>query len=107
MKVLGVILKALAIFFGINVTYGCFRVFVDLLDLAIFPAARDGAVTGICYLIARALWRGGGRLMGDVQTRPGDEGSAVTCPHCGLVNPASALRCDCGYDFPAPQRPSG
>ena len=21
------------------------------------------------------------------------------CPHCGLFNPPSALRCDCGYDF--------
>ena len=21
------------------------------------------------------------------------------CPKCGLVNPASALHCDCGYDF--------
>jgi hypothetical protein len=21
------------------------------------------------------------------------------CPHCGLVNPPEALRCDCGYDF--------
>ena len=22
-----------------------------------------------------------------------------TCPQCGLLNPAGALRCDCGYDF--------
>ena len=22
------------------------------------------------------------------------------CPNCKLVNPDSALRCDCGYDFP-------
>jgi hypothetical protein len=21
------------------------------------------------------------------------------CPHCGLVNPTGAQRCDCGYDF--------
>ncbi len=21
------------------------------------------------------------------------------CPRCGLVNPPSAERCDCGYDF--------
>jgi hypothetical protein len=25
---------------------------------------------------------------------------AKDCPHCGLVNPPEALRCDCGYDFP-------
>ena len=23
----------------------------------------------------------------------------VTCPRCGLYNPESAERCDCGYDF--------
>ena len=23
----------------------------------------------------------------------------MTCPHCKLINPPSALRCDCGYDF--------
>jgi len=22
------------------------------------------------------------------------------CPHCKLINPDGALRCDCGYDFP-------
>ena len=22
-----------------------------------------------------------------------------TCPHCRLINPDTALRCDCGYDF--------
>ena len=21
------------------------------------------------------------------------------CPHCGLINPHTTLRCDCGYDF--------
>ena len=24
---------------------------------------------------------------------------AKNCPKCGLVNPPSAQRCDCGYDF--------
>jgi hypothetical protein len=23
----------------------------------------------------------------------------MKCPNCGLINPDSALRCDCGYDF--------
>jgi len=23
----------------------------------------------------------------------------MKCPNCGLVNPDSALKCDCGYDF--------
>ena len=23
----------------------------------------------------------------------------MKCPNCGLENPSSALRCDCGYDF--------
>src|SRR5689334_3927909 len=23
----------------------------------------------------------------------------MDCPNCRLVNPATALRCDCGYDF--------
>ena len=25
----------------------------------------------------------------------------MKCPNCGLINPDSALRCDCGYDFPS------
>lgn len=25
--------------------------------------------------------------------------SAAKCPRCGLFNPATAQRCDCGYDF--------
>jgi hypothetical protein len=25
----------------------------------------------------------------------------MKCPNCGLINPPSALRCDCGYDFPS------
>jgi len=23
----------------------------------------------------------------------------MKCPHCGLLNPVDAIRCDCGYDF--------
>ena len=23
----------------------------------------------------------------------------MRCPNCGLINPESAMRCDCGYDF--------
>src|SRR5262249_39850531 len=26
-------------------------------------------------------------------------GSAMNCPNCGLENPPSATRCDCGFDF--------
>ena len=25
----------------------------------------------------------------------------MICPACGLINPDSAQRCDCGYDFAA------
>ena len=25
--------------------------------------------------------------------------SGKKCPNCGLWNPSSAMRCDCGYDF--------
>jgi len=28
------------------------------------------------------------------------KGTYVRCTNCGLENPASAVRCDCGYDFP-------
>jgi len=23
----------------------------------------------------------------------------MNCPHCGLINPKDAVRCDCGYNF--------
>ena len=26
-------------------------------------------------------------------------GSVVKCPRCGLINPNTGQRCDCGYDF--------
>jgi len=29
-----------------------------------------------------------------------DPMGSVKCPHCGLINPAIAERCDCGFDFP-------
>jgi hypothetical protein len=25
----------------------------------------------------------------------------MKCPKCGLINPDTAQRCDCGYDFPS------
>jgi hypothetical protein len=28
-----------------------------------------------------------------------DGQSSMKCPHCGLINPSSASRCDCGFDF--------
>jgi hypothetical protein len=28
----------------------------------------------------------------------------MNCPGCGLFNPSTAARCDCGYDFRAGQR---
>lgn len=28
---------------------------------------------------------------------------SMRCPHCGLFNPPTALRCDCGYDFTSGQ----
>ena len=28
---------------------------------------------------------------------------AKNCPHCKLVNPSEAQRCDCGYDFQSQQ----
>lgn len=31
---------------------------------------------------------------------------SVKCPHCGLINPRSAERCDCGYDFTTQRPPS-
>ncbi len=27
----------------------------------------------------------------------------MECPHCKLINPPTAQRCDCGYDFPSGQ----
>ena len=27
----------------------------------------------------------------------------MKCPNCGLINPATTERCDCGYDFPSGQ----
>ena len=29
----------------------------------------------------------------------------MRCPSCGLFNPPSALKCDCGYDFTSGERP--
>jgi len=26
-------------------------------------------------------------------------GAPMNCPNCGLINPPTAQRCDCGYDF--------
>jgi len=27
------------------------------------------------------------------------ENKIIECPNCGLTNPTTAIRCDCGYDF--------
>src|SRR5438105_3443638 len=27
----------------------------------------------------------------------------MDCPRCGLINPPTALRCDCGHDFQQPR----
>jgi hypothetical protein len=27
------------------------------------------------------------------------EGKTMKCPRCKLINPDTAVRCDCGYDF--------
>ncbi len=32
--------------------------------------------------------------------------AAMKCPDCGLENPPSALRCDCGYVLPAHEMPN-
>jgi hypothetical protein len=34
-----------------------------------------------------------------VQIQEGDTISSMDCPNCKLVNPPTATRCDCGYDF--------
>lgn len=33
-------------------------------------------------------------------------GGPKTCPHCSVVNPSEAARCDCGFDLSAPVEPS-
>jgi hypothetical protein len=30
----------------------------------------------------------------------------MECPHCGLINPDTALRCDCGHQFGPPPPPT-
>lgn len=77
-------------------------------------AMSDGVFCGcvaiggvICALLAGAF----GALIGPaLEGRQGDaeakppkeearETTAVECPKCGLINPQTAVRCDCGYDF--------
>jgi hypothetical protein len=43
-------------------------------------------------------------LPGPPESRASDE-VPKTCPHCGLISPLNALRCDCGYDFQSHTQP--
>jgi hypothetical protein len=43
----------------------------------------------------------GGRQMSvnDQEGFPQKDGGPKNCPRCGLTNPSTAQRCDCGFDF--------
>jgi hypothetical protein len=41
-----------------------------------------------------------------VEVKIDRKASAKSCPRCGLLNPPSASRCDCGFDLDS-QRPEG
>lgn len=39
------------------------------------------------------------RLAWPLRYEVSDMAESIKCPQCGLINPSSAERCDCGYDF--------
>jgi hypothetical protein len=84
---------------------------LEVLDFAIaLPAKRRGITPEQARKEARELgqlwWKDQNaarqRLTGANATaapEPLEAGKPKDCPHCRLINPGSAARCDCGYDF--------
>jgi hypothetical protein len=68
-------------------------VFVVVCDLGVFWAVRKRGYYG-----GRREYPKKSNLY--TPREPG--GSKVACPRCGLINPPSAARCDCGFDLESP-----